>query len=43
MLDKNATIQELKTQLLQGLEALSMQQAIFPEPESAIDKIVLAF
>jgi hypothetical protein len=38
----NRTTIALKAELLQRLEAISLQQAIFPDPETAIDKIVLA-
>ena len=40
MLADDTNRQSLKTELIQRVEALSLQQAIFPEPEPAIDKIV---
>lgn len=38
----NTTRLSLKTELLQQVETLSLQQAIFPQAKPAIDKIVLA-
>ena len=37
---ENTNRQSLKTQLMQRVEALPSQQAIFPQPEPAIDKII---
>lgn len=36
----NQTIQSLKTQLIEQVEALPLQQAIFPQSEPNIDKII---
>lgn len=40
MTAENTNRQSLKTQLMQRVEALSSQQAIFPQPEPAIDNII---
>ena len=40
MTAENTNRQSLKTELMQRVEALSSQQAIFPQPESTIDKII---
>ncbi|MGB3637588.1 MAG: PAP/fibrillin family protein [Rivularia sp. (in: cyanobacteria)] len=37
---ENTNRQSLKTQLMQRVEVLSSQQAIFPQPEPAIDKTI---
>ena len=37
----DTTRQVLKSELLQRVEALGLQQAIFPSPEESIDKIVI--
>ena len=40
MAEENTNRQSLKTQLIQRVEALSSQQAIFPEAEPNIDEII---
>jgi hypothetical protein len=42
IMGENTTTIALKAELLQQLEVVSLQQALFPEPETAIDQIVLS-